>query len=340
MTYPIQRRRRQLRVAQQAYRRRKANTIGNLQDRVYELEGGIEQLSQSFLAFSDLLLKIDRPERYTHVTSALHKITQQCVSLAKTGCHGPDEGALVKAPGITQGDIDQHKSLSNSYRSTPPNEEDPIRLSPPSPIQSSELPVPSIQPAYHEQSALPFDLVVAPPAIEFHGSLSLLPSQPPDTALTSLAKKERWTFSQRLVKICCQNGYRLLIDTPTDVVKVRERFGPSIPPIEYNRLVSCLYAGMKDENGDLIDQMATVLDRTRPMRHNCTSEEPITPHKTWGIADEACEWLDASGVQKLLRDRGFCIQKDGFLLSSSHLQSSLHVATFTERGFSASRKLR
>lgn len=62
-------------MAQQAYRTRKENTISNLQDRVNELECGIEQLSQSFLTFSNLLLETGLFGRHSYVTSALHKIT-------------------------------------------------------------------------------------------------------------------------------------------------------------------------------------------------------------------------------------------------------------------------
>ncbi|KAJ5411208.1 uncharacterized protein N7487_005567 [Penicillium crustosum] len=89
-----ERRRKQLRLAQQAYRKRKETTIGNLQNRVHELETGIENISQSFLSFSSLLIEEQLLSQYPHIASALQNITQQCVSLAKAGSDDPSEGPL------------------------------------------------------------------------------------------------------------------------------------------------------------------------------------------------------------------------------------------------------
>ncbi|KAJ5400563.1 hypothetical protein N7465_011052 [Penicillium sp. CMV-2018d] len=110
-----QRRRKQLRIAQQAYRTRKANTISTLEKRVHELECDIEELSQSFLAFSNLLVGTDLLGKHPPITLALQKITQQYVSLAKTGCANPDEGTLNEAASIPPASVDQGENSSDSH---------------------------------------------------------------------------------------------------------------------------------------------------------------------------------------------------------------------------------
>jgi hypothetical protein len=96
-THYVQRRRKQLRVAQQTYRQRKETTIANLQTRVQELESGVEELCRSYLSFSTLLCDTNVLEKQPHVTSAFYKVTQQCVSLARRGCDEPDQADLADA---------------------------------------------------------------------------------------------------------------------------------------------------------------------------------------------------------------------------------------------------
>lgn len=321
-------------MAQQMYRKRKEDTIGNLQYRVQELESGIEQLSQSFLAFSDLLLETDLLGQYSHVASALHTITQQYVSLARAA----DEEPLAKAAGVTPAIVNRDEGWNNTYSSVPSIEVDSTMLSS-TPIELPNLPLLFTQPpSYQGRATQPMGVAMAPPAIEYSIVPSPLHSHSPTISLTHSVKEERWTFSQNLVKACCQNGYQLLVNTPNDVVKIQGVFGSSVPPKERSSLISCFQAGMKDETGDLIDLMAHIPAPLRSKRKYCAPDEPANLPKSWEltVASEPGEWLDASGVQKVLSERGFSIQENGSSFSSSRLMSSLHVATFVQRECSTS----
>lgn len=320
-------------MAQQTYRTRKENTIGNLQDRVHELEGGIEQLSQSFLTFSDLLLDTGLLGKHSHVTSALRKITQQHLSLAETGCASPHEDALVKDAGATSSTaFDKDERCSDSRARVPSNERAPTGLSS-TPVDWAELPRLYTQsPLYQGQPTPPISVIMAPPATESPIPLSSLPGHSPAIAITSSIKEEQWTFSQYLVKLCCQNGYQLLMNTPDDFIKIQEVFGPYMPPTERNNLISCFHAGMHDKTGGLINFMATVLAPLRSKRYYYASEELATQTEELEstVASEVDGWLDASGVQKFLSERGFCTQENGRPLSHSYLISLPHVAALVQ----------
>lgn len=305
---------------------RKENTIGNLQDRVHELEGGIEQLSQSFLNFSKLLLETGLLEKHSHAMSALRKITQQHLSLAETGCATP-----VKAVGDTSSTaFDKNEKCSDSRTRVPSNERSPTGLSS-TPIEKVALPPLSTQSSFYQsQPTPPIRPVIGPLANKSPFPLSSLPGHSPVIDRSSSIKEDRWSFSQYLVRVCCWYGYQLLVNTPCDFVKIEEVFGPSISPTERNNLISFLQCGMHDETGILIDCMDTVLT---PLHFKRDALQGVA---TWNeefestIASEAGEWLDASGVQKFLSERGFCTQENGHPFSRSSSTSSLHVAALVQ----------
>ena len=328
-------------MAQQAYRTRKENTIGDLQDRVHELEGGIEQLSQSFLTFSNLLLETGLLGKHSHVTLALRKITQQHISLAEIGCASPDEGALVKAVDATSStEFDKDERCSDNRARVPSNERAPTGLSS-TPMEWAELPPLYTQKSLYQCQPTPPISVMTPLANESLIPLSSLPYHFPAIAPTNSIMEEQWTFPQYLVKVCCQNGYQLLVNTPNDVIKIQEVFGPSMPPTERNNLISSLVAGMHDKTGGLVDFMATVLAQLRSKRDYYASENLAIQTEEFEptVASEAGEWLDASGVQKFLSERGFCTQDNGRPLSRSSLISSLHVAALVQCEYLARHKL-
>jgi hypothetical protein len=184
---------------------------------------------------------------------------------------------------------------------------------------------------YQGQPKLPISVAMAPLANESLIPLSSLPSRPPASEIAT-SIEEKWTFSQYLIKMCCQNGYHLLVNTPNDFMKIQEVFGSSMPLAERNNFISSLHAAMHDKTGGLIDRMATVLTRLRSKRGNYASEELATQTEELesAVAFEAGGWLDASGVQKFLSERGFCTQEIGRPLSRSSLISSLHVAALVQ----------
>ncbi|KAJ5620597.1 hypothetical protein N7510_004581 [Penicillium lagena] len=325
----LDRRRKQLRRAQQAYRKRKENTIDTLRNRVDELEGGIEQISHSFLTFSNLLLESDLLGRNAHVTLAFQKITQQCVSLARTGCDDLDEGTPVKTADFIEDNGDQSQVQSNSYSSTSPNGEEFLELYG-SLIKRSGLSVPSTPPPPSQNQTLSYSPVMAPSSCRPFIEVSQL-SSPASTISPASVNKEEWrSFAQCLIKVCCQNGYQLLVNTPDDDVKIKSIFGPLSLPMERNVLISYFWAGMQDHTGDLVDQMATVLTPPQSKRSSYTSEQLGTSKSKLPVIPEGDEWLDASGVQRLLCEKGICIHEKAPPFSSPSLNFSLDVENFAE----------
>ncbi|KAK4870877.1 hypothetical protein LT330_000114 [Penicillium expansum] len=299
-----ERRRKQLRLAQQAYRKRKETTIGNLQNRVHELETGIENISQSFLSFSSLLIQEQLLSRYPHIASALQDITQQCVSLAKAGSDDPTEGAFhliqaAKESQTTNNNTISTPVLDNEYSETSTDAEDIIRSA------ATKWPGPPTPP-YQGHSILPFDLVMSSSTVQFPEITPPLSSNSStlDLLSSNISPDRQWNIAQRLVRTCCQGGYRLLIDNPNSPAVLRV-FG-SVPSLSArNRLISGFYDVMQDKTGVLTDPKANVLHALQSNMAIFSNEQLQVPSKIWQIALESTTgaWLDASGVQGYLRDK-------------------------------------
>ncbi|KAJ5168489.1 uncharacterized protein N7482_004083 [Penicillium canariense] len=325
----LQRRRKQLRVAQQAYRKRKETTISTLQSRVQELESGIEELSQSFLSFSNLLFEADILEKHPRVTSAFQQITQQYVSLAKRGCDEPEQAAPAAA--------------------TPATPATPNTLLKPSatpdlnwnysPLLTQLDTLPMVDGTTPFSMALldewPFSQQFPPRhPIKTRQLYPLESSLPTTVSPNSLMKQGRGTLSHRLVRECYERGYRLLINSAGDEPSVQEIFGKPLNFAERNRLISLFYAALHDEVGDLIELRTKVLSFIQSMRNKYSHEQLAKSSRTWQIVleSDAEEWLDASGVQRLLQERGIRIQDLTSPLASPRFHSSpqLNVASFIQ----------
>ncbi|KAJ5776586.1 uncharacterized protein N7511_001597 [Penicillium nucicola] len=303
-----ERRRKQLRLAQQAYRKRKETTIDNLQNRVLELEQGIESLGQSFLSFSSLLLEEQLLSQYPQIASALQSITQQCVSLAKAGSDEPDESAVAR--------MADAKDVPVKTATTP--DDDPRQLSILDiPTSDSSTGVEEIMrsatkiwpgpptPPYQDQSVLPFGIVMSPADPFYSPPLSITPSSDgPGT--NAIILDHQWTIAQRLVRTCCHQGYRLLIDQPNHP-RVPEVFGSVLSVPERNRLLSGFYAVTQDKTGTMTDVKANVLSFLKASMDNFPEDQMQLSSRVWQIALESQTgaWMDAEGVQKLLRERRY-----------------------------------
>jgi hypothetical protein len=338
LTQGIQRRRRQLRVAQQAYRRRKETTIVNLQSRVQELESGIEELSESFLSFSNLLFEAGILQNQPRVTAALQKITQQYVSLAKRGCDEAEQPAAPAdvSPSMsprlsdTQDIISNYNTLITQLDSLPiigdtfPPSSDLAAQWP----RLSQLPP---MPTFQEQAILPFGIALPPPNISFSSIASPAPALNFPTILSpdNSLKQGRWTLSHLLVRQCCETGYYLLTSLSGDDPRVKAIFGKQLAINERDCLISGFVAVMHDDIGDTIELRTRVLNS----RRNSYSPERLSlSSRTWQIvnASGADEWMDASGVQRLLQQRGIRLQDPSSPLSSPRFNSApqLNAASF------------
>ncbi|KAJ5125579.1 uncharacterized protein N7443_008647 [Penicillium atrosanguineum] len=310
-----ERRRKQLRVAQQAYRRRKENTINDLQTRVQEMEEGIEEISQCFLSFSNLLIQEDLLARYPRIASALQNITRQCVALAKQGCDEDENPAPVEPTSTPNSDSRKKSAPQNNNFSFDLDALEPVNLSLPDeslrfPFNTRQWPVAQpLTPPYQEQAILPFGVVLSSPPMSLSPPVQQLPSPPPTISPASLVKEERWTLSQRIVRECCENGYRLLVDQPDNEAKIQEIFGKPLTLSERDRLISAFYMAMNDDVIEAIELKTKVLNPLYNKREDFSPDMLSRSSRTWQLVLESGpdEWLDASGVQRYLQQRGIHI---------------------------------
>ncbi|KAJ5287331.1 bZIP transcription factor bZIP-1 [Penicillium angulare] len=314
-----ERRRKQLRVAQQAYRKRKETTINNLQTRVDELESGIEKLSQSFLSFSNLLLEESILEYHPRITSAFQEITHQCVSLAKQGC---DESDDENAPaGILQGvssqrtatekidvDLDFSTEFNGAAAVFQSESSTSTSSSPPTPAPShwADLSLP-LTPPDQEQAMYPFDSFLS-------GSSVPLSLQSPGLTVSpaNLMNQRQWSLSHRIVRQCSHNGYKLLVYSPHDDARIKAVFGHLLTDAQLEWSIKGMYSAIVDEVGDTLDSRSKVLSPAYPMRDafSLGMIDQVTRSGQLVAASVAGEWMDASGVQKLIQERGIDIQPD------------------------------
>jgi hypothetical protein len=298
---------------------------------VRELEDGIEQISHSFLAFSSLLLETDVPKRDSRVTLSLRETAQQCLALAKTGCDELEERDHLKAAAFTVNNVERSSIQRDSHLDAPGSSGNTSRRYQ-SPMEQSKRPLPNAQGLSPPvQTAFSFGTAMAPSTCHSSTALSYLPYPVPSPLLTSTRNEECKGLSQFLIKVCCQNGYQLLVNSPNDM-KVKEIFGTFLSPTERNTFISYFCEGLQDHSGDLVDQMATVFAPIQPKRSNYTSEQLSTFYTASNSATttQLDDLMDASDVQDMLLDRGVCIEEMMPPSSSSSLNSTFNVATFAE----------
>jgi hypothetical protein len=187
-------------------------------------------------------------------------------------------------------------------------------------------------PPYQEQALLPFGIVLSSPNLPFISSPSPQSNFPNTISPNNLIKQGRWTLSHRIVRQCCEYGYHLLSSSSTDDPKIQAIFGKTLTVAERNKLISRFYASMHDESGDTIEFKTKVLSPLHSKKNNYSPEQLALSSRTWQIVTEsgADEWLDASGVQKLIQERGIRLQDNSSPLSSPRLNSTpqLNVASF------------
>ncbi|OAA34027.1 bZIP transcription factor, bZIP-1 [Metarhizium rileyi] len=333
-----ERRRRQLRVAQQAYRQRKETTIVNLQSRVQELESGIEELCESFLSFSTLLFKAGILQNQPRVTAALQKMTQQCVSLAKRGCDEAEQPAAPAdvSPSTSPTLSDTQDNISNDKPLITPLDSLPIigdAFQSSSDLAAQWPGLSQLTPTqpFQEQANLPFGIALSSPNIPFSSIPSPALHFPTIVSPDNLLKQGRWTLSHLLVRQCCETGYYLLTSSSGDDPRVKAIFGKRLAINERNWLISGFVAVMQDEIGDTIESRTKVLNSRR---NSYSAERLAVSSRTWQIVNEsgADEWMDASGVQRLLQQRGIRIQDPSSPLSSPRFNSApqLNAASFIQ----------
>lgn len=184
-------------------------------------------------------------------------------------------------------------------------------------------------PPVQEQAILPFGIALSSPNIPFSSTSSPAWNFSTIVSPDNLLKQGRWTLSHLLVRQCCETGYYLLTSLSGDDPRVRAIFGKQLAIDERNCMISGFVDVMHDEIGDTIELRTNVLSSRR---NSYSPERLAISSRTWQIVNkpDADEWLDASGVQRLLQQRGIRIQDPSSTLSSPRFNSApqLNAASF------------
>ena len=305
-----------------------------------ELEAGIEELSQSFLFFSNLLLEADVLVNDSRVTSALQKITQQCVTLAKQGCDDPTPkiavDAEVKDTEFKTPDTSEIDLCSTTNIVHPESLfvlDNPLRPTSSALNQWSQLP---LTPPYQDQSHLPFGTALYSSRLLFSANTQSSPSSPSlprTTFIKSSINSGQEPLSHRLVRECFQNGYWLLVNTPNNFSTIEKIFGTPLSINERNRLISAFYRAWHDEVGTLLEQRTKVLNPLFTTREDFSQEQLARIARAWQFVTECepGEWVDASGVQQIFQQEGVRTSGSDSARSSTRLPASpsdVNLTTF------------
>ncbi|GKZ47504.1 hypothetical protein AbraIFM66951_010871 [Aspergillus brasiliensis] len=98
---PEERRRRQIRLAQRAYRSRKEANLSSLKDRISELEGIVEKMSTAVLSFSDVLVQSGVLASHANLTENLRDTVQTCLTLAREANNDSPQEVTTISPPLT-----------------------------------------------------------------------------------------------------------------------------------------------------------------------------------------------------------------------------------------------
>lgn len=122
------------------------------------------------------------------------------------------------------------------------------------------------------------------------------------------------------------------MDTP-DNARIEEIFGQPLTLSERNLLISSFYLAMNDDIGDAIEPKTKVLSPLYNKRENFSPDMLSRSSRTWQLVLDSGpdEWLDASGVQRLLQQKGIHIDR-GSPYSSPRIDapSEFNLSTFIQ----------
>lgn len=258
------------------------------------------------------------------------------MSLAKKGCDEAQQPAVPAdvSPSMsptlnnTQDIISNYKPLTTQLDSLP-TIGDAFQSSSILAAQWPGLSQLSPTPPFQEEAILPFGIALSSPSIPFSSFPNPALNFPTIVSPNNHLKQGRWTLSHLLVRQCCETGYYLLTSLSGDDPRVKAIFGKRLAIVERNCLISGFVTVMHDEMGDTIELRTKVLDSRR---NSYSPERLAVSSQTWQIVQEsgADEWMDASGVESLLQQRGIRIQDPSSTVSSPRFNSfpQLNAASF------------
>ncbi|XHG08944.1 hypothetical protein AWENTII_012028 [Aspergillus wentii] len=275
---PNNKRKTQVRLAQRAYRARKDATIASLNDRIYQLEGLVEQMSRTFLSLSGELVKSGVLASTPDLARTLQQSTKHYLSLTNQAVSVVDNG-----PGDTATD----SSFLPSDSTLPASDASPVAEG------KGNL----------NNSILPADY-------------SLPPSLDCPTAITSQSGEAG--FAYRLHRACVEVAYRCLTDPDSRPQTIYQRLGLPLGIVTPQRLTflfeSFLRNGFFAHSGDLevpffgiggagshyIDYRRDYIT-ANTIREQSSTNVATNHQSTYEMRDV---WLDCYDVEGYLKENG------------------------------------
>ncbi|KAK2616754.1 hypothetical protein QQS21_000366 [Conoideocrella luteorostrata] len=111
---PKERRKKQIREAQRAYRLRKESRISHLTNRVAQLEQVIEDMSTSVVTLSDSLLRSGVLAPHANLTQCTRETLEKCLDLAKASNNDENEStatSVLQKTSVSTGEVDHSVQL-------------------------------------------------------------------------------------------------------------------------------------------------------------------------------------------------------------------------------------
>lgn len=215
-----QRRRRQIRLAQRAYRSRKEANLSSLKGRISELEGIVEKMSTSVLSLSDELVRSGVLASHAGLTEHLRDTVQTCLTLAREASNdSPQEVTTISPPQTDDGQPDflPHEQHSQSAQIVELDESVSSILEPNLHLELRESPITWSKkiPRFFESS--------------------------------ESAKMDLTVFTDRLHMSCVYQGCFALCDESISIDRIQKHFCLLLQVMDRNRIASYFQAALNEK---------------------------------------------------------------------------------------------
>ncbi|PCH01308.1 Hypothetical protein PENO1_019040 [Penicillium occitanis (nom. inval.)] len=287
------RRKTQIRRAQQAYRARKEATAVSLNNRIRRLETVVERFNTTFLSFSDEVLRLGLLAANPDLGQKLHQSMKQCLSLTKQAISlVDDDGDDAYSPALEaedEGNLDRHPTVELSSHSVLQEE----RYSPT--LQALSYPSQTTQP----DSQTP------------QGYLPLL--QQPPLWNTRIAGDSG--FTQRLSLACMRTGYACLNNPSPNTEILNPLLTLPLKLVTRQRLLDFLDSSLRmghasDTPGHLSLPFFTIGGAGLHYVDYRREYMPVNSSVQWGTTDTSIDygmgdiWFDCYDVEGYLMENG------------------------------------
>jgi hypothetical protein len=287
----LQRRRRQIRLAQRAYRSRNIANTQALRHHLAHLQAGIQDISDAAILFSDLIMQSGVLTTHPEITGPLREMLHKCMGLAK----GVEAGCNQE---------DTHSDAAGASQPFPPDSS-PLENTQPSvgEVMCPSLSIESFQALAGGKYRLQF------------------PSSWPEVGTSNSGEVEMSSFTQYLRVACLYNALALLKDTSATIEDLRRPLRLLLSLATRETIISIFEASLKarlrgqepekfqelsvfqqDGTESHCKRNSSQSQIQRSHRTDCTVERPPF-HSYSKDQDGEGRWFDIQDLEEHLREK-------------------------------------